>query len=130
MINKYIQNKILNDFIPGRKTGRRKSKRNISTALVMFFLLLGGGFTGIDFIICFIIYIYSTIFLSIYQVDYKGKGKQKRKGEGRKGKRRTDINNETNMDLLSHPGKGTQASTKYRFHSETPLKTKFFILKA
>lgn len=39
MINKYIQNKILNDFIPGRKTGRRKSKRNISTALVMFFLL-------------------------------------------------------------------------------------------
>ena len=33
-------------------------------------LKLGGGFTGIDFIICFIIYIYSTIFLSIYQVDH------------------------------------------------------------
>jgi len=38
-------------------------------------------------------------------LDHKGKGKQKRKGEGRKGKRRTDINNETNMDLLSHPGR-------------------------
>lgn len=68
--------------------------------------LLSGGFTGIDFTICFIIYKHSTIFLSIYQVDHKGKGKQKRKGKGRKGKRRTDINNENQHGPLLSPWKG------------------------
>ena len=41
---------------------------------------------------CFITYIYSTIFLSMYQIFHKGKGKQNREGEwkGRGGKEREE----------------------------------------
>lgn len=56
----------------------------------VLFLKLGGGFTGIGFIICFPTYIYSTTFLSMYQIldHWKRTQKGKKEEEERKGRRR------------------------------------------
>lgn len=64
----------------------------------VLFLKLSGGFTGVGFIICFITYIHSAIFLSMYQILHSGKGKQKME----RGRRRREKEEDRYLSINQH----------------------------